>query len=595
MKQKQKKLSQSDAQSLAIKHQIYLQRVAETQAKEVQKLIDASEPELVAYLAKRLPQIGTVSATKKTAKEFADIEKKIAKIRQDAIDESEAILTSESVKLAGAESSFAAGTVAALAGAEAVKNLTEKVLSDIADYGIFSGRTIKDWFKSLANADTNRIMTTIRQSVISGLTTDEITKILVGSPTANYQDGILNATRGEARAIARTAANGVSNASRIEFYKANSDVVESLVFTATLDGRTSSICAALDGTVWNIPDDLDKVRQPPLHPNCRSTLVSLVKGMDGELIGKRPAANADFDALAQRAYDEEQKQKGSEKRWKDLASSTREKYVYQAQKTYEKETGKSAYTQVKAGTTYAEWFARQDEDFQRDILGTSRFELYKKGEFTLDKFVDYSSGRKFTLNELRDKDAGSFEKAGIESQKLESPKPGATSGGTIYVTEDGLNNFPSGNSFSELKPAYDAAKEGKESFVDFANGKKIEFGASYDENGKFYGVAKGHSTATEIPIIGKNMTFIHNHPDNMPFSGTDLRTFIEAQCKEMIVVVDGGQYTLTRSKNTDIITIEELNKRLKMNFPKSKTASVEVREKALKEVLHGSGITFRKK
>lgn len=46
------------------------------------------------------------------------------------------------------------------------------------------------------------------------------------------------------------------------------------MYTATLDGKTSSECAALDGTIYDI-DDPDKVVPPENHPQCRCILQNI--------------------------------------------------------------------------------------------------------------------------------------------------------------------------------------------------------------------------------------------------------------------------------------------------------------------------------
>ena len=61
--------------------------------------------------------------------------------------------------------------------------------------------------------------------------------------------------------------------------------------------------------------------------------------MGPELEGEGPAA-ADFDKLAQDAYNKQAREKGWKRRFDDLSPSTRLKYYYQAQKDYTKQTGK---------------------------------------------------------------------------------------------------------------------------------------------------------------------------------------------------------------------------------------------------------------
>lgn len=52
--------------------------------------------------------------------------------------------------------------------------------------------------------------------------------------------------------------------------------IEKYVFLATLDTRTSKICASLDGKVFNVKDAKTSVNMPPMHPYCRSTTIMYV-------------------------------------------------------------------------------------------------------------------------------------------------------------------------------------------------------------------------------------------------------------------------------------------------------------------------------
>ena len=128
-------------------------------------------------------------------------------------------------------------------------------------------------------------------------------------------------------------------------------------------------------------------RRPPIHPNCRCTLVPYVelKDDDGNIVdldAERPAANADFDKLAQDSYNAQAKEKGWSRRWDDLAASTRLKYYYQAQKDFEKRTGKPAYRQVNSNLSFQEYFKQQPDSFKRAWLGAKRYEAYKDGKLT---------------------------------------------------------------------------------------------------------------------------------------------------------------------------------------------------------------------
>ena len=178
--------------------------------------------------------------------------------------------------------------------------------------------------------------------------------------------------------------NGVSNNARMETIKENSDVIDGVEFVGTLDGKTCQYCAAYDGHIWR-GEDAGKARRPPLHPNCRCTIIPYVELKDEngnvvELEADRPAANADFDKLAKDSYNQQAREKGWSRRWEDLSASTRLKYFYKAQKNFEKETGKKAFEQVSGKTTFEEYFKAQPESFKSSWLGAKRYELYKQGK-----------------------------------------------------------------------------------------------------------------------------------------------------------------------------------------------------------------------
>lgn len=47
--------------------------------------------------------------------------------------------------------------------------------------------------------------------------------------------------------------------------------IEQYIYIATLDNRTSDVCADLDGKIFKTKDGKVGVNLPPMHPNCRST------------------------------------------------------------------------------------------------------------------------------------------------------------------------------------------------------------------------------------------------------------------------------------------------------------------------------------
>ena len=64
-------------------------------------------------------------------------------------------------------------------------------------------------------------------------------------------------------------------------------------FLATLDNRTSEMCAELDGKVFKLKDAQVGVNLPPVHPNCRSTTLPVVdmNGIPEERLAKDADGN----------------------------------------------------------------------------------------------------------------------------------------------------------------------------------------------------------------------------------------------------------------------------------------------------------------
>ena len=272
------------------------------------------------------------------------------------------------------------------------KELTDRQQSAIIDGQGIDGATIGDWLLNWQRADLERISSVCKRASVESLSVADITKAIRGTKENNYSDGILATTKTSAVMIARTIINGVSNNARVETIKENADVIDGVKFIGTLDGKTCPHCASYDGYIWR-GEEITSARRPPLHPNCRCTLIPYVELKDEEgnsiqLDAERPAANADFDKLAKDEYNANARQNGWKRRWDDLSASTRLKYYYQAQKDYETRTGKPAYRQVPSSLSFEDYFKAQPDSFKKAWLGARRYDLYKKG--TIDEKVIFS-------------------------------------------------------------------------------------------------------------------------------------------------------------------------------------------------------------
>jgi SPP1 gp7 family putative phage head morphogenesis protein len=186
---------------------------------------------------------------------------------------------------------------AAVQGAPATFSLTAAKGATIT---LPNGEVLEKAFRGVAVDQAERFSQVVRNGLLTGETTPSIAKRLIG----NLQFGEeaktvrqLVATGGQATAVAdnqvmalvRTSINQVANSASQQVYEANQDITKKYRYVATLDSRTSSICAALDGREF----EYGKGPMPPQHFNCRSTTVPIIDPdiLPPSTIAKRASAD----------------------------------------------------------------------------------------------------------------------------------------------------------------------------------------------------------------------------------------------------------------------------------------------------------------
>jgi SPP1 gp7 family putative phage head morphogenesis protein len=84
-----------------------------------------------------------------------------------------------------------------------------------------------------------------------------------------------NVTRSQAETLARTETTHVITKTTVDRYKDFG--YEEYEYEAYLDSRTSQVCRNLDGSKFQLKDYESGVNAPPMHPNCRSTILPIIK------------------------------------------------------------------------------------------------------------------------------------------------------------------------------------------------------------------------------------------------------------------------------------------------------------------------------
>jgi SPP1 gp7 family putative phage head morphogenesis protein len=227
----------------------------------------------------------------------------------------------------------------------------------------FNGRLLKEWYSGVEAGAFGRLRDAIRTGYTEGQTTEQVVRIIRGTRKQKYTDGILQQGRRAAVAAVRTSLNHTANVARGTTYNENSDIIKGVQWVATLDGKTTRICASRDGKVYPV----DKGPRPPAHINCRSSTAPVLKS------------------------------------WKELGIKLPDA---------PEGTRASMSGQVPASTTYEEFLRKQPNSFQDEFLGQKAGILFRRGKLPLSKFVD-KAGNDLTLDQLRVAESEAWAKAGL--------------------------------------------------------------------------------------------------------------------------------------------------------------------------------------
>lgn len=328
----------------AVKHAVYLERYKLGLVKSIIGFLNKDVyPDLVSRIERALLE----SESQTRLKELATSIKAFSK---QADEQTLKRLSGELAEFTGVESQWQMQALKKTVPiAIDFRTPNPAVLMAIVDKPIY-GKFLTDWVSEVGTRTASRVMQQVRIGIAEGQGIEGIVRRIAGTRQNRYMDGILQESRRNIQAIVRTSVNGVMSGVRNELYTANDDVIKGVQFVATLDARTTPICQALDGKVFEIGEG----PRPPMHFNCRSTIVPVLKS------------------------------------WKELGINLKEA---------PSGTRASMNGQVSDTLTYNQWLKRQSADTQNDILGVNRADMFRTGKANVYDFVD-ANYKPLTLAQL---------------------------------------------------------------------------------------------------------------------------------------------------------------------------------------------------
>lgn len=122
----------------------------------------------------------------------------------------------------------------------------------------------------------NAVFKAVDRAVRDGTTLDDFKKEIGASLEASWQGTVKNPSA-RMETIFRTNLQSAYSAGRVrELRSADTMAVRPFwLFSALMDLRTTDICKTCNGTVTQADSGWFKNHTPPLHYNCRSTIISL--------------------------------------------------------------------------------------------------------------------------------------------------------------------------------------------------------------------------------------------------------------------------------------------------------------------------------
>ena len=341
-----------------IEHQVELERLTVAGTREVLKRLQTLQEKLLALLVQIDPSGAVYPANQK--KRLEQLIKEANKAIGDTYYQMASHHASLMTDYGYAESQIFVQIYNEEAGGALIHPvLTKEAVTAIASDLMFEGATTAEWWRKQSTDFKYRFKAEMTEGVMEGED--------IGTLTRRVRDS-MNIPHNNAEALARTGYHNIFQDVRRRTYEGNSDIIQQVMWLATLDTRTSPICRVLDNRRWKLDDEKTPVGHgmkwkgwPPAHWNCRSTTTPVTPSWN-ELI-ENPDVARILDKL---------------------------KPQYR-----ESMDGK-----VPADMSYNDWLKKQPAERQKQVLGPKRYELWKDGKITnVNQLID-QRGNPLTLDEL---------------------------------------------------------------------------------------------------------------------------------------------------------------------------------------------------
>lgn len=323
-----------------IKHQIYLEMYKNNQSVKILEFINTANSKIAKFLQKT-----DGVYTKKRYKEVISYLSKICKELKDNVNVSTEIDNlidyeiEKEIKILRNNIDLKVKLI--IPSREQIK--TSAMFKPIVD-----NLSFESYLNSFESGLYNLWDNQVRVGYLSGISTKQIVRNVLGDMKDNdflYKNGLMSSLRNSLLNNTRTMLQSFANETRMNIYKENENYFGDnygykYEFLATLDSRTCLVCGNYDGKKFKSIKDTPLI---PIHRCCRCLVIPVLKG-DVE----------------------------------DLKSS------------------EDGY--VSSKVTFSDWLETQNENVKKEVLGSSRYKMYKNG-VKINNFIN--NNKVLTLEELK--------------------------------------------------------------------------------------------------------------------------------------------------------------------------------------------------
>lgn len=290
---------------------------------------------------------------------LAKLMKQVSETSSTAYRDIKELMSNELVDLAKMESNWSANLVSGVVKADLGGTaLPMKHLRNIANNELIMGARPFDWWTDQPKQLSKAFNREMQMGMLEGET--------IAKMTQRVKNIVIPARKRHAETLVRTSFQAVAQKTRYDTFKEMDDVLKGFTWLSTLDTRISAQCIARSGKRYTldlkpIGHSVPALGGPPIHFNCRSTLVPITKS------------------------------------WKELGAKTKTKF----DSSPAMQSSMGGY--VPADLDYGGWLKTQSKAVQQAALGKGKWKLWNDGAITsLSQLVD-QTGRPLTLAALKDK------------------------------------------------------------------------------------------------------------------------------------------------------------------------------------------------